>query len=98
MSFFLLTQVALVVSDEGDEATVDTVAQKLGRARFQIEELVRDAARAGIAEIDGDRVRLLPPGRALAVSVRQRMHDAALRSREPFQPFTGYVPERWWPD
>jgi hypothetical protein len=89
ISFFLLTQLVAAVADEGGETRLDRLARRLARTGSQAEELARAATDSGVLALDGDRVRLLTPGRALAVSIRQRIEDAAIRSRETFQPLRG---------
>jgi hypothetical protein len=59
--------------------------------------LLADAEAAGLVELEQSSYRLRPAGSSLAAAFAERLASTQRRSLEAFQPYTTYVPERWWP-
>ena len=97
-SFQRLAELTLVLDRLGGEGAVSDCRARMSLTRLAMAQLLTDAVAAGVAEVRNDRCRLLGPGASLAGAMSERLAWTETRSLESFQPYTTYVPGRWWPE
>jgi hypothetical protein len=96
VSFYLLSEVAVAVAEGA--GTVSDLVGPLRRTEPQVRPLLEQAESYGLLTVTAEHIELTPQGASLATAIQTQETSAERRRNQGFQPFTDYVPKRWWPE
>lgn len=98
-SFFDISELALALRRMPDGASPSSLAAELQMTESDATRLAQHAEELGAVALTDDRlVTLTPVGNSLGGAMEEHLAVIEPRVLASFEPYTSYVPERWWPE